>query len=74
MVLPREDAHKKVFFLVVRPLRGGGGGRETPLTTKQKPPFFINEIIEEKSEPLRSRGGGEGTHPLVVKPLKNHFF
>ena len=39
LIILREDTHKKkVFFLVVGPLRGGRG--VTPPTTKQKTTFF----------------------------------
>ena len=44
----REDTHKKIFFWVVGPLRGGGS--KTPLTTKQKNLFFFYDLKKKIPE------------------------
>ena len=53
----RKDTYKKVFFLVVGPLRGGGGKLPEPL--RKKHTFILSLKKRSKpNEPIRPEGDG----------------
>ena len=61
----REDAHKKVVYLVVGPLRGQGWSK-TPITTKKK--TFFSIIKNDQHLMNHYALGREGGYPDLSGP------